>query len=219
MYNVKPVLKKLLFVTLITFFSCNVIKATENISIENIRGDTELLREIALKIIARPQAVQSMKEKMFKHGPEMFEAWKKTAKWGGLSEEEKENLKKVLPRTQIEGLLKRKEFVLIDHHISSDPIDIVNEIIHQGTPIFDVSGQSQNIYGIKITYDLSPRVSGELYKRPDNEEELGAPSVLTKIYISFDINDIVKKMTTEGKNKWDIKKDGVITTLTPTERS
>jgi hypothetical protein len=218
MYIVKNI-KILLSIIVLVFLACNKIKATENISIEEIRGDTELLREIALKIIERPQAVQRMKEKMFKHGPEMFNAWKKTAKWGGLSEKEKEDLKKVLPRSQIESLLKRKEFVLIDLHISSDPMNIVNEMIHNGTPIFDVSGQSQNIYGIKIQYDLSPRISGELYKRSDTEEELENPIPLTKIYISFDINDIVQKMTTQGKNKWDIKKDGVVTTLTPTERS
>lgn len=185
------------------------------VTIESIGNNHELLKSIAEKIIERPQEIRKLKEKIImKHGPKMFEVWKTTNKWGGIPLQDQGSLKKIFTRKQIESLIKRDEFVLMDNSIFSDPIKTTKNLIENGKITITTFGESEKKYAIIINYDLHPEQSGFLYKRTDLEN----PNILSKIYVTFDVDIIFKKMLEHNNYNWDENIDGSVTTLTPTER-
>lgn len=191
------------------------LASMDSVTIEGIENNHELLRGIADKIIERPQEIRKVKEKLIiKHGQKMFEVWKKTNKWGGISSGDQQYLKTIFTKKQIESIIGRDQFVLMDESIISDPIANIKEMVKSGEILVDTSGEKEKKYGIKIKYNFNHNKSGYLYNRNDLEN----PNILSKIYVTFDVDKIFKKMLENNNYNWDEKLDGTVTTLSPTER-
>lgn len=202
------ILKSVLF--FFAFFLCNepVLSSESRISVEQIEQNQDLLKQIATAIFSREQDVLSIKKKLCNHGPEMIEAWKQGKTWATLDPLVKSDLQKMIKPNDIKSILRRKKHALVSDSIRLNPEQIKN-IIHQGHMEVDRAPDTNKI-SIRISHDFAPNVQGILYDRTSGNI-VERPS--TKLYIVFDIQDIVDKITTQGLHGWNPEKDGRISTI------
>lgn len=189
--------------------------APKPVTEDSINNDLNLLRNISKSIINRQQTITIIKEKLvFKHGNEMFNFWKQNKKWKTSNPNDKLPLEKHgLNKGDVENVENRTTFVLLTDDLLQDPIPTVNEIVEKGDITVSMRGAKQDIYSIEVKYDLVNRLSGYKYpnRNPQKRREL------TKIYVSFNVTDIYKKMINNQNYKWNRNIDGAVTTVSPTD--
>ncbi len=129
------------------------LASMDSVTIESIENNHELLKSIADKIIERPQEIRKVKEKLIiKHGSKMFEVWKTTNKWGGISSGDQQYLKTIFTKKQIESIISRDEFVLMDESIFSDPITTIKDLVIKGEVIVTTYGEIAHYPSVLTTY-------------------------------------------------------------------
>lgn len=170
----------------------------------------EFLRAIARTIASRTREQVRLKEKLSKHDGTIIGVWKSGKKWGELEPGLQSHLTRHIPKSQVQSILRRERHALMDPEILASPGKFAVEIVEKGIPALQLMGERQDRYGIKISYDMKPKVVGCTFVKTEKTiEEVPA----TKIYISFDITDIVQKIKEKGKDAWNKENDGEITTL------
>ena len=143
-------------------------QAMEGMTLEDIKQNPELMREIGRTILVREQEKVRLKEKMCKHNEAMTNAWKSGKTWGQLGGELQGLLIKHVPKSQVISILGRVRQGEMIPGIIDHPEITAETIIENGTPILDISGLKSDQYGIKISYDLTPQTVGyNFYKGCD----------------------------------------------------
>lgn len=184
------------------------LSASGNLGV--VQMDEHVLRNIAMSIFSREADIIDIKTKMCNHGNQMFQAWSLNKSWSELDEQTRNSLKNITKPNEIKSILKRNRFALINQDIISFPEQFA-DMISSGNIKLDIS-PDRGTYGIRITQDFQPRVLGTIYNRDQSTGVINhMPS--TKLYISFDIQDIVEKMKRFGENSWNPRLDGRITTI------
>lgn len=211
---------KIKYITILFIFffyslvSCGMEKPSINTEGSAKIGKVEIneafLRQVAITIFKRQQQMEDIKEKMCTHGPQMLEAWKLNKTWGDLDPLTKESLQKIIPTNEIKSILRRPRYALLNPEIIAHP-EQFEEMIMTGHITLDKS-PDRDTYGIKIRQDFSPKVLGIAYNKDKLtgkiEEQLS-----TRLYITFDIQDIAEKILTHGIDGWNTKTDGRLTTI------
>ena len=192
-----------------SFAAASSSSASSAASLADIR-DQEFLKGVARTIFARTREQVRLKEKLSKHDETMIGAWKSGKKWGELAPSLQSHLTRHIPKSQVQSILRRERHSLMDKEVLAGPEKFAVEIIEKGIPALVPMGEKQDRYGLKISYDMKPKIAGITYtKKGMTIEEVTE----TKIYISFDITDIVQKVSKSGKDAWNKENDGEVTTL------
>jgi len=195
---------------LVMFVSVAISMEAPTLPVDMIGKDEHLLRHIAMSIFDREQQIQIIKKKMCTHGQEMFDAWRLNKSWGELDNPIKESLQKTIKKNEIQSILRRPRYALLSPDVIAHP-EQFRIMIEKGQIVLDQSPDTK-LYGIRVSFDFTPQVFGRIF---DKDKESGKieerPS--TRLFITFEINDIVKKITTIGKNSWNPAEDGRMTTL------
>lgn len=178
-------------------------------SMEEI-GNPEFLRSVAQTIFSRHREQVRLKEKLIKHGQMMIDVWRSGKKWGELEPRLQGQLTKHLPKSQVQSILRRERHSVMIPPIIEHPERISRLIIEKGMPTLRVLGEQGDRYGIKISLDMKPEVMGSVFLKTDKDIQ---ETPETKIYISFDVTDIVRKINMGGEGSWNKESDGEITTL------
>lgn len=191
-----------------------VIGLRKKITVEDLANDTAFLKEVANTIFKREQSQQSMKDKMCKsHSPETAKIWQKSPAWDAMDTPKRQQKAQELGMKTAEAktILTRPTFVAVDPEFANNPTKF-QTLIDKGTIKLDQAPDTQK-YGIRVTGSMEQPV-GVLYTKQENVE----PKILDQAYISFNIDDIVKKIiSSNNKNAWDKSLDGKITTICPTD--
>jgi len=205
--------KLILFITplLLLWMSPVPLCAMDSVgmSMEQIQRP-EFLKEIAHTILGRNREKTRLKEKLCKHDEIMIDVWKSGKKWGELDQGLQKSLTKHVPKSQVQSILKRTRHSVMNPEILADPEGIAQVIIEKGSPILRLIGQSGEEYAIKISYDISPQIAGTIFVKTESEIK---PIPETRIYISFNVTDIVNKLMKSGMPGWNREMDGEVTTL------
>jgi hypothetical protein len=132
----------------------------EGMTLEGIKQNPELMREIGRTIMGREQEKVRLKEKMCKHNETMTNAWKSGKTWGQLGGELQKLLTKNVPKSQVTSILGRdRQGEMIPDIIDHSEIT-AETIIEKGTPILKIIGQRSDQYAIEISYDMTPKTVG-----------------------------------------------------------
>ncbi len=203
--------KMIFFISFLLLILSNfTLHAMQNqaISIEEIEKDKSLLKEIAKTIIERKTEQQRLKEKMCKHDQIMTDVWKSGKKWGELGLEKQKELTKHIPKSHVQSILKRDRHALMSNDVLNDPYKFAKIIIENGDPSLVVIGEKKDQYGIMVTYNTN-EVIGFTYTKEENGKIKENKD--TKIYISFNITDIVDEL--KNTKLWNKEKSGAVTTM------
>ncbi len=186
------------------------------INIKELQSNKALLREIASYIFNRSHDIQYIQDKICTHSPDLFEIWKDN-KWQNISKEKRTQITDHLKNTfkinesQTNRLLRRDQFYLLNRDIIADYARVGNKIINyakdEDVKLYESRGSNRWI--IEILMDFQEAPIGALYER----SKLGNPIPTNTINLTFDVDDIVRKILTHGPRGWDKDKDGYASTM------
>lgn len=122
-----------------------------------------------------------------------------------------------LTESQVGSIARRTEQAEFNEDILADLKVLANQIIEHGTAKLDSHGDPKQ-YGIKISADLGKTI-GTRYKKEKKktyDEKTNPPQSLTRAYISFNIEDVIRQMSSkDGIKSWEGKNLGSVTTMCP----
>lgn len=200
--------------------------------IGDVEVNEEFLRTVAIAIFKREQQMEDIKDKMCTHGQKMCDAWKLGQQWGQLDATIKEELKKTIKPNDIQSLLKRHDCALLDPNIIANPEQFLDMITKEHIELSKTP--DRQTYAIIVKKDFTPRILGTYYTREVLKGEDGLPikdtwhKIIkkgedglpiikelksTRLFISFDIQDIADKIIIHGINSWNPNTDGRLTTI------
>ena len=145
----------------------------------------------------------------------VYEIWKKYGDWKDIETEGRALIKKNLTEAGIlkkdaESVAKRPSLFVFYPGVIQDFRKYLILAVKEGKIRLDIS-QSTQKRGIHIDFINAEPVGFQATKVANSEPKIEPTN---NFYVSFDIEEIMKKLETAGN--WDEKIDGSITTMCPT---
>jgi hypothetical protein len=196
----------------------NVVASDHQLTIEEIAGNKDLLREIAFTIFQRRQDISYIEDKICTHGPQILEYWKEN-KWQKIGSEKRQELKRILTSKfnidgdQVRRLLQRDDYMLLNQNVIDNYVSYGLQAIKEGSVELDKSKGNQK-YGIKVAKNFPSEEIGAKITRKGDEFEIVPVHSLT---VTFQIDDIIEKILKSGVDAWNKERDGKATTFCSTD--